>query len=234
MISIIIPIYNQADKIGECLDSLLLQTYKDFEVIVVNDGSSDNLEKIINEYKESFSNEKIVFKFFEQPNKGAPAARNKGFKESKGEYILFCDADAILKRNALEVMVNELKKDELVSYVYPSFTWGAKFFEVGEFGTERLKSAPFIHTMALIKRKDLPEKPWDESIRKLQDWDLWLTMLENGKIGKWVPQNLFIIQTGGTMSSWLPSFAYKLLPFLPSVKKYKKAVKTIKNKHKIN
>ena len=85
--------------------------------------------------------------------------------------------------------------------------------------------------MALIRRADFPSGGWDIAIKKLQDWDLWLTMLEQGHIGVWVPQVLFTVMPGGTISSWLPSFAYKLLPFLGRVKKYNNAVKTVKAKH---
>jgi len=85
--------------------------------------------------------------------------------------------------------------------------------------------------MALIKRADFPVGGWDESIKKFQDWDLWLTMLNAGKSGVWVDKVLFKIAPGGSISSWLPSFAYKLFPFLPSVKKYQAAMAVIKNKH---
>ena len=88
-----------------------------------------------------------------------------------------------------------------------------------------------MHSASFIRREHFSSVGWDESIKKLQDWDLWLTMLEQGHTGIWIGQILFKAQTGGTMSSWLPSFAYKLFPFLPSVKKYKKAVKIIKKKH---
>ena len=88
--------------------------------------------------------------------------------------------------------------------------------------------------MALIRREDFPATGWDESLKKFQDWDLWLTMLSLGKIGYFIPQVLFTISTGGVMSSWLPSFAYKLLPFLPTVKKYKAAKAVIFKKHGLN
>jgi hypothetical protein len=85
--------------------------------------------------------------------------------------------------------------------------------------------------MSLIRRSDFPETGWDESIKKLQDWDLWLTMLEQGHVGLWINKILFRVTPGGTISSWLPAAAYKLLPFLPAVKKYKAAVKIVKAKH---
>ena len=66
--------------------------------------------------------------------------------------------------------------------------------------------------MSLIRRKDFPQSGWDESIKKLQDWDLWLQMLSEGKTGLWIPQVLFTIIPGGHISTWLPAFAYKAFP----------------------
>ncbi|MFA5000255.1 MAG: glycosyltransferase family A protein [Patescibacteria group bacterium] len=230
MISIIIPVYNQAKKLIKTLSSIARQTYTDYEVIIINDGSHDGVEAIFTAYyKKLETNNNYLF--LNQENKGAPAARNRGFKEAKGEYLFFCDADAILKPGALEMMLGVLINNPTLSYVYSSFYWGRKLFKVGEFSPEKLKAAPCIHTMSLIRRTDFPTAGWDEKIKKLQDWDLWLTMLEQGKVGFWIPQALFTVSPGGTISSWLPSFAYKYLPFLPAVKKYQRAVKIVKDKH---
>ncbi len=233
MISIIIPLYNHADKIAGCLDGILKQSYQNYEIIIINDGSKDKPLKIIKKYEKKFKEGKKVFKYFEQENKGAPSARNKGFEKSKGNYIIFCDADAILETKALEKMLKKLNENNKISYTYPSFVWGKKKFKVGSFDSEKLKTEPFIHTMALIRREDFTSKGWDESIKKFQDWDLWLTMLEEGKRGGWIDETLFKVKSGGTMSEWLPSFIYKAMPFLPQVKKYKKAMSIIKNKHNI-
>jgi len=230
MISVIIPIYNQADKIIATLDGLLKQSYQDFEIIIVNDGSRDNLDGILEPYLKSLNTE-ISFFILHQVNKGAPAARNAGFKKSRGQYLFFCDADAVLDYQALEIMLANLNNHPEAAYVFSSFYWGRKIFRVGPFDDNKLKQMPYIHTMSLIRRESFPENGWDESIKKLQDWDLWLTMLESGKRGFWINQILFKISPGGHISSWLPSFAYSLLPFLPSVQKYKNAVKIVKTKH---
>ncbi|MFA5886588.1 MAG: glycosyltransferase family A protein [Patescibacteria group bacterium] len=233
MISIIIPVYNQAKKLRETLKSIAQQSYQDYEVIIINDGSQDNPEKsFIDYYKTINTDHKYLF--LNQINQGAPAARNRGYQESRGEFLFFCDADVILKPTALEIMLNTLISSPEASYVYPSFYWGNKLFKVGQFDTEKLKKMPYIDTMALIKRVDFPTDGWDENLKKFQDWDLWLSMLKNGKIGKWVPEILFKVSTGGTMSSWLPAFAYKFLPFLPRVKKYRAALKIIQEKHGLN
>lgn len=230
MISLIIPVYNQAQKLLKTLASIEAQTYTDYEVIIVNDGSSDGVETIFAAYYKKLKTNNHYL-FINQSNQGAPAARNCGYAQARGEYLFFCDADAVLRPEALAVMFGFLVNNPEVSYSYPSFYWGKKLFKVGEFNADKLRQAPYIHTMALIRQTDFPVTGWDKDIKKLQDWDLWLTMLEQGKIGYWVGQVLFTIAPGGTISSWLPSFAYKLLPFLPSVKKYQAAVKIIKNKH---
>jgi len=226
MISIIIPIYNQADKLPRCLDSIIGQTEGNYEVIIVNDGSTDSLLKVLAKYPQ--------FKVINQKNQGAPAARNRGAKEARGEYLFFCDADATLEANCLELMLKCLNNNPKAGYAYSSFLWGKKLFKVGPFSAEKLKSAPMIHTMSLIRRKAFPKSGWDESIKKLQDWDLYLTMLKEGQTGAWINQVLFTIQPGGSISSWLPALAYKILPFLKEVRKYKKAVAIVKEKHNLN
>jgi glycosyltransferase involved in cell wall biosynthesis len=230
MISIVIPVYNQGKKLLKTLASINAQTYRDFEVIIVNDGSHDGVENLFAQYHQKLKTENHYL-FINQANQGAPAARQRGFQETKGEYLFFCDADATLAPEALETMVYALANSPQVSYVFSSFYWGKKLFKVGPFDADRLRQAPYIHTMSLIRRSDFPAAGWDKSIKKFQDWDLWLTMLEQGKVGLFVPQILFTVSTGGTISSWLPSFAYKYLPFLPAVKKYRAAMRIIQKKH---
>ncbi|NTU98772.1 glycosyltransferase family 2 protein [Candidatus Falkowbacteria bacterium] len=234
MISIIIPLFNQAGKISRTFDSIIGQDEKQLEVIVVNDGSSDNASEVCGMEAAKFAKAGIGFKFIEQKeNKGAPAARNRGLAEANGDFLFFCDADSFLEPSALTKLKNTLLEHPEASYAYSSFMWGNKLFKVGAFDQERLKKGPMIHTMALIRATAMTPKKWDESIRKLQDWDLWLTMLEEGKNGVWVDEVLFSIQPGGVYSNWVPSFVYKLLPWLPVVKKYNKALAIVKAKHKL-
>ena len=230
MISIIIPVYNQAEKLKQCLESIKNQSYDNYEIIIVNDGSSDNVNEIIDKYKPIFT---YKLYYFEQENKGSNPARNRGAKIAKGEYLLFCDADIIMKPEMLKIMLDALRNNPKASYAYSSFKYGCKIFKLWPFNAEKLKQMPYIHTTSLMCKERFPG--FDESIKRLQDWDLWLTMLEQGHSGIWIDKVLFTIKGGGyTMSSWLPSFAYKLFPFLPSVKKYNEAVKIIKEKYKLS
>src|SRR6056297_2446052 len=156
MISIIIPVYNQAEKIEETLKSIELQTYRDYEVIVVNDGSTDNVDRVFGNFAKNSQDENNYY-FINQENKGAPAARNRGEKQAKGDYLFFCDADAVLASDALKLMKDALDRNKDAAYAYSSFYWGKKFFKVGRIDEEKLKKAPCIHTMSLIRRSDYPE-----------------------------------------------------------------------------
>lgn len=105
MISIVIPLYNVERYIQSCLISLEKQYEKNFEVIIVNDGSTDNSVKIVENFQQ---NSKLNIKLINQLNKGASAARNTGIKYACGEYICFIDSDDMLDRNYLSILKKEI------------------------------------------------------------------------------------------------------------------------------
>lgn len=113
LVSIIVSCYNGEKYIGKTLDSLLCQTYSNIEIIIVNDGSTDNSESVIN----SFSDNRI--KYFSQKNKGQCAALNFGFSKSTGAYIKFYDADDILHPEVIEGQLEVLKDadDDCISFI---------------------------------------------------------------------------------------------------------------------
>ena len=108
-VSVIVPVYNVEKFIDKCLNSLVNQTLKEIEIIVVNDGSSDNSQKIIDEYVKKYPNK---IKSFIKENGGQGSARNMGMEKAVGEYISFVDSDDWLDLNTLEKMYNLAKKDK--------------------------------------------------------------------------------------------------------------------------
>lgn len=232
MISIIIPVYNQAKKIKATLESIANQTLADWEVIVVNDGSTDNLEAEFTAFLDKFSGANS-FIFLNQENKGAPAARNTGLSKARGEFLLFCDSDAILDPRALELWQAALLFDSQAAFAYSAFKWGRRLFKVGSYDYDRLRREPYIHTTSLIRRSAFPASGWDEDLKRFQDWDLWLTIASAGGYGIFIDQVLFTVSPGGHISSWMPSLTYRWLPFLPAVKRYEAAKKIIYTKHQI-
>ena len=107
-VSIIIPVYNSEKYLKKCLDSVKKQTERDFEAIIINDGSTDNSERIIETYLTDNR-----FKLINQKNHGIGYSRNKGIKESKGKYIVFIDSDDYIANNFLEIMLEKIEKDNL-------------------------------------------------------------------------------------------------------------------------
>lgn len=105
-ISLIIPVYNVDKYLREMLQSIFTQTFKEFEVIIINDGSTDNSEKIILEFKGKYNN--LIY--IKQENKGQSVARNTAIKYIRGKYTLFLDADDYLEKNMLERMYYEAER----------------------------------------------------------------------------------------------------------------------------
>lgn len=99
-VSVIVPVYNTEKYLGKCLDSLVNQTLDEIEIIVVNDGSPDNSQKIIDEYRQKFSQ----ITSFQKPNGGLSDARNFGIEKANGEYIGFVDSDDYVDREMFEVL----------------------------------------------------------------------------------------------------------------------------------
>ncbi len=108
LVSILIPLYNSEKYISETIQSCLNQTYKNTEIIIVDDGSVDNSLSIAKNFTKTYKNIYV----FSQKNQGAPAARNKAFELSKGEYIQYLDADDLLSENKIEEQLKLLKNQK--------------------------------------------------------------------------------------------------------------------------
>lgn len=108
-LSIIVPIYNVAPYLRKCVDSLLAQDISDYEIILVNDGSTDNSGEIAQQYADTYANAKLI----SQENKGLSVARNVGIKQANGKYIIFVDSDDYLQPNCLGDLIAQAEIDEL-------------------------------------------------------------------------------------------------------------------------
>ncbi|TSD66575.1 glycosyltransferase [Inquilinus sp. KBS0705] len=120
--SIIIPLYNRPQEISELLDTLTRQTYKQFEVLVIEDGSVDRAEDIVKSFTE-----KLDITYYEKANEGQGFTRNFGFERAKGDYFIVFDSDCLIPDNYLEIVNNSLKTNWLDAYggpdgAHPSFT----------------------------------------------------------------------------------------------------------------
>lgn len=109
-VSVIVPVYNTEKYLEKCLESIVNQTYKDIEIIIINDGSTDNSSKIINKYVDKYSN--IVYK--EITNHGQGYARNLGIKLSSGDYIMFLDSDDYVDVDIISKMINKIGTCDVV------------------------------------------------------------------------------------------------------------------------
>lgn len=109
LISVIVPIYNVEKYLRQCLDSLLMQTYKNIEVIMVDDGSPDNCGAICDEYAEKYSNFIAVHK----ENAGLGMARNTGMEHMNGDYVMFIDSDDYISTDLIEVLYNAIKENHV-------------------------------------------------------------------------------------------------------------------------
>ena len=118
-ISIIIPVYNSEKVIEECLNSLLVQTFKDFEIICVNDGSTDNTLNILKNIKKKDKRINII----NQNNTGAGISRNEGMKKAKGEYLIFLDSDDIFEKTMLENLYNKIIEKDVDIVICNSITF---------------------------------------------------------------------------------------------------------------
>ncbi len=232
-LSVIVPVYNNFDKLRNLLKSLSKQTVLgllDVEIILVNDGSEQTVSiPFVKELEDKV-------KYYEISHGGAPKARNFGYNKSVGEYVFFCDADVIFcKKDALGQMIKKLEDNTDKAYCYSSFRYGWKKIKSIEFDENILKQRNEISTMSMIHREALEKikdnGPWDESLKRFQDWDLWLNMLEHGLTGIRVPKVLWRVKIGGDISSWFPARLFRFFKENKVVKEHIKAKDVVLEKH---
>ncbi len=184
-VSVVIPCYNQGQYIRSTLDSVLAQTYNDVEIIVVDDGSTDNTRDQLSSYMERIQ-------YIRQPNKGLSGARNTGFQASSGEYVMFLDSDDRLRPDALALMVASLERQADCGLVYCAWQQissdGQRVLgevhpgQQGDILKKLLLREFFFFASAALLRRPALERVglFDETLPWGEDADMWLRLARAG------------------------------------------------------
>lgn len=181
-ISVIIPCYNQEDYIAECLESVLNQTYTDYEIIVINDGSKDKSLSVIEQYAQKYPNKISVI---DQENQGVIVARNNGIKQSKGIYIYPLDGDDKIAPTCLEKLYQsmEANKGDVIYSRVNYFGNKTEEFKTFPATNYRMYRSNRVVVSALFRKSDWEKYGgYDECMKNgLEDWEFWLNFCEDNK-----------------------------------------------------
>lgn len=192
-VSIIVPCYKQAEYLPETLDSVLAQTYSNWECIIVNDGSPDNTEEVAQAYCQKDARFHYVFR----ENGGLSAARNTGVQHSCGEFILPLDSDDLIKPEYLAKAMARFEEYPETTLVYcQACFFGLKEGEwiLWEYSySEILLHTNQIFCSAFYRRSDFDRvNGYDESLKRgLEDWNFWLHILTSASVVYQIPEILF-------------------------------------------
>lgn len=188
LVSVIIPTYGHASLVHETLESVLTQSFEDFEIIVINDGSPDNVADIVAPYVKAGT-----IQYYEQENQGQSAARARGVTKAKGRYIAFLDDDDLwpLEKLAWQVDYLEMNPDigmvaGTVNVFNETAEWLIEFPVLNRIGfSELFEGNPLVSPGQTLIRADTLRQAlqlWDTSIWGLDDWDLYFCIAEVSKI----------------------------------------------------
>ncbi len=229
-ISVIIPVYNSSTYLRKCLDSVVNQTLKDIEIIVINDGSTDDSKNIIEEYTVKYKN--IIF--IDQENKGIGKTRNIGIKKATGEYITFVDSDDYIKENMLEEYYKYAKKhnfDLVIGSYIKKINNKEIIFENNKFKTGNVKTTPQILYLIeygpwakLYKREMLINNNiyFDEK-RKYEDMPfVSKALLKSKLIGQITEPYYYYIIHNNSETTTMDKRVFDILDILKEIKDYYK------------
>jgi len=202
LVSVVVPSYNRATLIVDALDSVYAQSYRPLELVVVDDGSSDNTERVVAEWIGAHSGNGFDARYVCQKNMGGNVARNRGIRETAGEYVAFLDSDDLWSEDKLQLQMRVFDSCSCVGGVYCGLRH--VLIESGEvlpvvkrsYPSGQLLSAMLVHdvtapTSTYIIRREVFDKVgfFDEELQARQDWDMWIRLASSYKIGV-VPQVL--------------------------------------------
>lgn len=206
LVSVVIPTHNYGKYISDAIDSVIGQTYKKVEIIIVDDGSTDNTSKIVKKYENKV-------RYFQVDKAGVSNARNFGGQKAKGKYIVFLDADDILTKNYITktlAVMNDQNNE--VGYIYTQL----QCFGVSDYTTQYpgfrhdyLKVSNFVAACSLMKADIVKKYRYDTSIEVWEDWDFYLTLAENGIKGVLLNEPLLLYRKHDDGKSALDTFTSK-------------------------
>lgn len=192
LVSVLMPAYNQAEYVSEAIESLLTQTYTNWELAVVDDGSPDNVAEIVKKYTDSDPR----IKFYHTENQGVSAARNFAAAHTSGELILPLDADDIFEPEYMELCVKKFTEDSSVKVVYCNWQmFGAQTDSppLSYKGYEDLLISNTIFSAAMYRRSDFESIGGYDTLIPFgfEDWDFWISLLDKNSKVYQIPRKLF-------------------------------------------
>ena len=158
--SFIVPVYNTEKYLKKCLDSLVNQTYKDFEIIVVNDGSTDKSSSIISKYQKKYKNIIVI----DKENEGLSMARNRGVQKSSGKYIIFVDSDDYVSNKLLEEVDKKIDDSDILRFQIA--TEDEEYIKINEYHEEGFESMCGYDAFRYLSSYHFVEPAWCYVIRK--------------------------------------------------------------------
>lgn len=197
-VSVVIPCYNYAHFLSEAVESVVAQTCQDFEIIIVNDGSTDNSAEVAQNLIAAYPRHRITL--IDQQNSGHPAiSRNRGIEQAAGKYILCLDADDTIAPTMLEECVRVLDSNPAVSIAYTDQLHvshdGRRLVETQDYDFQSLLKANYIGTCSLFRRHAWEGVGGYKAIG-YEDWEFWIGCGEQGYFGKRIPKPLFHYRVG--------------------------------------
>jgi glycosyltransferase involved in cell wall biosynthesis len=189
-ISVIVPCFNAREYVAEAFLSVQQQTYQNFEIVAVNDGSTDDTPRLLERHAQADSRIRVV----SQVNRGLAAARNAGLREARGEFVCFLDADDVLLPDKFEKQVRYLGENSGVDLVYSDYFISNTELELTGLIATRIPKgdmrAAYVRKnwfacMTPLVRRSLIDKvgEFDETLRASEDWDYWIRCASAGVFG---------------------------------------------------
>lgn len=206
MVSVVVPCFNAAEFVDEAIESLRRQTYRELEIIAVNDGSTDDTQAHLD--RQEASDPRVAV--FAQKNAGPSAARNLGMRNVHGEYVCFLDGDDVYLPDKIERQVRFLDEHPDVDLVYSDYYTADAELNLTALTASRIPYVDMIEAFAmknwvvvqapLFRRKLMDTVgDFDESLRMAEDWDYWIRCAKAGSFA-YLPGPMVIYRTHGTQA----------------------------------